>query len=502
MRQLILFSLIYFNFGSFQLKAQTAEFGEQPNGTITDEQLLRVLPPAKSQYESSEDKPAVSNPVVNNQGVSDVETPEEISNNESENNIENNREPSSVSSQKQSQKRSANSGMSAITTSSSTSSSNFSSSGAINGGNSALVEKVYHAQIKAGNGTFAKKKMIEEAITKTSESLVLDMIGAARYEKSKNEIHNKVFKQTARFIPVMKTSELTKDAEGNFLLAVTMQVSVKALESILKDQGLLYELEATPIILPLITFVDQVQNKSFRWWRTVRDLDQNQQYNYLEKILQKNFSDQGFFVERPNNTGLQLLLPSVFDKDSFTSEDWVSLAQVYKVAALIEGDIRIVTPPSSDSELIGIEVQLLARQISSGKVFAELYRKSQWDKKDFWNQKKVQQWVDSTFKDLALQVKESWQRGSLSSSVLKLIVKGGLPISRFQKFKDQIQSQSRSIRQIRERVISSDELIFDIDVTDNSGDLSGQLQTVVFDDQKFQLMASNSGSITLVKSPK
>jgi hypothetical protein len=366
---------------------------------------------------------------------------------------------------------------------------------------SGLVERVYHAQMKSDSANSAKKKMIEEAIAKTSEAVIQEIIGPVRFQKSKNDIQNKLMKQTGRFIPVMKTGEIGKDAEGNFTLAVTMQVSLKTLELILKEQGLLYEMEATPIILPMVNYIDQVQNKSYRWWRSIRDADQGQQYSNLEKYLQRSFGEQGFYVERPNGTGLELLRPSVFDKDNFTPEDWTQLAQLYKVSAFIEGDIRVVVPPGT-SDSMGLEIQLLARQVSTGKVLAELYRKGQWDKRDFWNQKRVQQWVDSTFKDLAVQVKESWQRGTFSSSVLKLIVKGGLPLSRFQKFKDQIQSQSRLVRQIRERVIGADELVFDIDVTGNTSDLSSQLQTVIFDDQKFQLFAADAGSITLSKGPR
>lgn len=369
------------------------------------------------------------------------------------------------------------------------------------GTSSGYLEKVYHAQIKSENANLAKKKMIEEAINKTSEALVLEIIGPDRYQKAKSEIQSKVLKQTARFIPVMKTSDVVKDAEGNFSLAVTMQVSVKNLEAILKEQGLLYELEATPIILPVVNYVDQVQGKSYRWWRSARDVELAGHYNNLEKYLQRNFSEQGFFLERPNGTGLDLLRPPQFDKDTFTNEDWVQLAQLYKVSAVIEGEIRVLIPQGTkDSQ--SLEIQLTARQVNTGKVLAELLRKGQWDNRDFWNQKRVQQWVDGTFKDLAMQVKESWQRGTFSSTVLKLIVKGGIPLSRFQKFKDQIQSQSRLIRQIREREISATELVFDIDVTGNSSDLSSQLQMVSFEDQKFQLQVADSYSITLAKVAK
>jgi hypothetical protein len=369
------------------------------------------------------------------------------------------------------------------------------------GSTAGYVEKVYHAQIKAENGNVAKKKMLDEAMSKTSEALVQEIIGPDRYQKFKNEIQNKILKQTARFIPVLKTTDIKQEADGQFSLDVTMQVSLKNLEAILKEQGLLYEMESTPIILPVVHYIDQVQGKSFRWWRSMRDADLNGHYNNLERYLQKNFVEQGFFVERPNGTGLDLLRPALFDKDSFTNEDWLQLAQLYKVSAIIEGEIRVLMPQGvTDNQ--GIEIRLLARQINTGKVLAELLRKGQWDSRDFWNQKRVQQWLDSTFKDLAVQVKESWQRGTFSSSVLKLIVKGGMPLTRFQKFKEQVQSQSRSIRQIRERVISAEELVFDIDVTGNTSDLSTQLQMVSFDDQKFQLQVTDSSSITLAKIAK
>jgi hypothetical protein len=462
--------------------AQTLQLGEQPNGTNADEDLLKDFA-SKPLPKKVPNTPESIESIGAREGTAKDGTAKEKATKE-----ESLREPSSVSPPP------------SKTSTGNKATSVFSPSVAV-ANVSGFVEKIYQAQTKSDNPNAAKKRMIDEAIAKTSEALILELIGPARYAKSKNEIQNKVIKQTARFIPVMKTNELSKDNEGNFVLTVTMQVSVRNLETILKEQGLLYEMETTPIILPLVNYLDQVQGKTYRWWRSVRDNELNQQYSNLEKYLQRNFVDQGFYVERPNATGLELLRPIIFDKDSFTPENWTQLAQLYKVSALIEGEIRVVNPQGT-SESMGIEIQLLARQIATGKVLAELYRKGQWDKRDFWNQKRVQQWVDGTFKDLAVQVKESWQRGTFSSSVLKLIVKGGLPLIRFQKFKEQIQSQSRSIRQIRERVIGNDELVFDIDVTGNSSDLSGQLQSVVFDDQKFQLFATDAYSITLTKSPK
>lgn len=370
---------------------------------------------------------------------------------------------------------------------------------------SGLHEKIYQAQVKMDSPTQARKKMMDEAIAKTSEAMIQEIIGPVRFQKSKNQINDKIIKFSGRFIPVMKTGDLIKDPEGNYNLTITMNVNTKTLESMLKDNGLLYETEATPLILPVVSFVDKIQDRSFRWWKSATPgnpdlLQQNVQIQYLnlEKLLQQNFMDQGFYLERPEASALSFLQTNQRNKDSLSNEDWVQLSNLFKASAIIDGEVRVV--PGVNSGEVQLEIQMSARQVTTGRVLAELYRKSTWDQStvDIWAQKKVHQWVDGTLKDLSQQVKDAWQKGTFSSSVLRLVVRGGLPLSRYQKFKEQIQSQSKSIRQIRERIIGTDEIIFEIDVNGSIAEISNQLQQVNLEDLHFQLAAQDTQSLTLV----
>ncbi len=355
---------------------------------------------------------------------------------------------------------------------------------------SGLIEKIYVAQIQGESPSQSKKKMTDEAIAKTAESLIADLVGAEQIQKNKTAYQDKIIKNSGRFIPLIKTNEISKDQNGNYNLTITLNANLKVLESMLKENGLFYVNESMPQILPLMGYLDLSQGQSFKWWKeNSKDPElrlYENQYLMMEKLFIQSFSEQGFKVQRPENYGLSIIPQDLAQKDQLTNEDLVRFSLLFKSPVIVEGEIRkiLISQNSNSNSIRGnsyqLEINLNARQAVSGRVLAELVRKSNWENVigDVWSHKKVQQWVNGIMKDLSSQVKEAWQRGTLATTTIKLVVKGGVSPMFSQKFKETILNQSKFVRQIRERLISFEETIYEIDISGSYVDVANPLQTI------------------------
>jgi hypothetical protein len=220
---------------------------------------------------------------------------------------------------------------------------------------SGLLEKIYVAQMQGDSPSQAKKKMTDEAITKTAESIIADMVGAEQIQKNKLAYQEKIIKNSSRFIPLIKTNEISKDQNGFYNLTITLNANLKVLENMLKDNGLFYVNDSMPQILPLVSYLDLSQGQSFKWWKeNSKDPElryYENQYLIMEKIFIQNFSDQGFKVQHPENNGSSLIPQDLAQKDQMTHEDLVRFSLLFKSPVIVEGEVRktILTQNSNAS---------------------------------------------------------------------------------------------------------------------------------------------------------
>lgn len=350
-----------------------------------------------------------------------------------------------------------------------------------------VEEKNYEGVSKVEGTSLARRKIIEEATLKISEEMVQSIIGDVRFKKNKSVIAAKIFKQASRYIPVIKTGDMVKTEDGQ-KLTVTLQVNSKVLEMMLQEQGLLYDNETSPMIMPFLVIDDQPNRDGFRWWRARNSLRMQAMNDYLEKQMQNAFFSSGFFIQRPEASQLQMMVPTALQQDFLSPEQIQSLSKRWNVPITLVGDMLMRADTSSDEDII-IELRLMVTQVSSGRVLAQLSRQSKLPKSETlgaMNLKKNFSFVVQAFKDLTQQMQEAWQKGFLSSTLVQLEVQGPLTLGKYDLFKSALKTSNRSIRQVKERLITSKSVNFELEINGSVNDLVSGFKPVSTGDRTYK----------------
>lgn len=366
-----------------------------------------------------------------------------------------------------------------------------------------VEEKTYEGVSKAESPSLARKKLIEEATTKISEEAVQSIIGEARFKKNKSIINDKILKQSSRYIPVIKTGDLIKLTEGH-KLAVTLQVNSKVLELMLQEQGLLYDNETSPMMIPFVVIEDQISGDSFRWWRSKNSSRMQAMNDYLEKQIQNSFFSAGFFVQKPMASQMQLMIPSAFQQESLAPDQIQSLAKRWNIPITLIGDLSIKKAERSTGTAV-IELRLMLTQVSSGRILAQLNRQSKLAKNEtveLANLRKQLGFVTQALKDLSLQLQEAWQKGALSSTLVQLEVQGPLGLSKYELFKNSLKATNRSIRQVKERLITGQSVFFELEINGSVQDLVSGFKPVNAGDQIYKFKGVDAANGKLLLAPE
>lgn len=366
-----------------------------------------------------------------------------------------------------------------------------------------VEEKTYEGVSKAESPSLARKKLIEEATTKISEEAVQSIIGEARFKKNKSIINDKILKQSSRYIPVIKTGDLIKLTEGH-KLAVTLQVNSKVLELMLQEQGLLYDNETSPMMIPFVVIEDQISGDSFRWWRSKNSSRMQAMNDYLEKQIQNSFFSSGFFVQKPMASQMQLMIPSAFQQESLAPDQIQSLAKRWNIPITLVGDLSIKKAERSTDTAV-IELRLMLTQVSSGRILAQLNRQSKLAKNEtveLANLRKQLGFVTQALKDLSLQLQEAWQKGALSSTLVQLEVQGPLGLGKYELFKNSLKATNRSIRQVKERLITGQSVFFELEINGSVQDLVSGFKPVNAGDQIYKFKGVDAANGKLLLAPE
>jgi hypothetical protein len=360
-----------------------------------------------------------------------------------------------------------------------------------------FIEKTIDGVSESENGTLARKEIIESATEKITTDMLRELLGEAKFNKNRALLNSKIFKNSGRFIPVIKTGDLIK-AEKGYKLSVFLQVNTKTLEAMLLENGLLYEFDSLPSILPMISIHDLVREKKVIWWTGVKDDVLKNFALQTERLGQKAFWSQGFFVERPlsGNMGLFLASEGLAEKGSSFIQ---AVAQKTHSQVVITGDILIRNAEISDHFII--EIKLTAVQVANDRVLAEAIRTINTERGSIdsvLNRKIITQ-MDPVFRELASQLLETWKRGTFGATIARLQVRGALPITKYEAFKEAVLQKSKQVRQISERSISSEESVFEMTLSGPLDQVAGQLKTLSIPGTVFNLSEIKENLIVLQK---
>lgn len=187
-----------------------------------------------------------------------------------------------------------------------------------------MLEKTLSGSSTAANPVEARRQILDETSLKLTEELARELLGEERFRKHQSVISGKVAKASGRYIPFTKPGALGKNGDGSYSMSVTMKASVASLRQVLQEAGLLNENTTSPILLPVVSFVDRVNSKTERWWLEedrggspfLRTLQKR-----FETALRKNFRKGGFHVWKPQGAVLTRAVPEALRGESPSPAD-------------------------------------------------------------------------------------------------------------------------------------------------------------------------------------
>ncbi|MEZ0391491.1 MAG: hypothetical protein ACAH59_04700 [Pseudobdellovibrionaceae bacterium] len=330
-----------------------------------------------------------------------------------------------------------------------------------------FLERTYEGRSKEKNPLAARQEILNQAIEKTSEEMIKEIIGDAKYARNKSLIQSKIIKNSARYIPFSKPGEIENLQPEGFKMTAILKVSLDDLQALLLENGLFYESDSTPIVLPAIRFLDRVNSKSFAWWAET-DISQKafllKQGRNLENVLKSAFLKHNFYSLKPQSLKYSDFLPSSAKSESVRNDNWQGLAQKLGAQVLLDGEVEI-SKSQERSDAYSISLQLTATQLVNSRVIAEVSRKFETESGAFEAvvDRKLKEVVEATSQDLASQMFEAWQKGALGASLYRLTLRGRLPMTQQEAFKEALKNKVREVKNVRERLISTDSIVYEID---------------------------------------
>lgn len=313
--------------------------------------------------------------------------------------------------------------------------------------------------------TPSREQIFKDISLKVSREYVRQILGDAKFERSQKTIITRIYSQADRFIPLMRNSLFEPAGEGKLSSTITMRLSVKDLKQLLLKEGLLSTNEGTPTVVAFISINDRVNAKSHRWWLPDPMSNVGSLLEYSQrtsKILKDEFNERGFFVADPQTRNLKDLIPPVFLNDSYKVEDLSFLGEYLGYEIVVSG--KIVFAKSIDnSNGYKISVDIQAIQSTNGQSIAEVARQFEVKGGAFeWAvQNNFANVIIETSKELASQVQEVWQKGTLGSDFLRLVLNGDVEYRELENFKNEI-TKVPEVKLLRERLFERGSITFEV----------------------------------------
>jgi len=333
-----------------------------------------------------------------------------------------------------------------------------------------LVERVVEVQTSEANPAVARPQLMNQAAEKVSEDLIKEIIGEAKFSRNRALIQAKIMKRSASFLPFSKAGELTPQENNlGFKMNVTTRANVDDLQKLLLENGLFYDTEATPTVLPVVKWVDRLHSQQFGWWMSHAEDDVgkaslSKQSRALESALQTAFLKSGFYAIRPQALRYRDLLSPGDQSETVAPDSLTSWSQVWSAPVILQGQVQL-SSASGRSDAVLIDVRLTALQTTNGRIVAQVGRQFETESGAFENvvDKKLKEVFETLPTDLANQLLEAWKQGAINSQLYQIKVLGRLNIPAQEAFKEALREKVREVKSVRERLIAGDEIIYEID---------------------------------------
>jgi len=360
-----------------------------------------------------------------------------------------------------------------------------------------LLEKSISLSVGDINPASAKRSLQESAVNRISEELIRDVIGEDRFQKNRKKIEQKVIRQFQRYIPVVKVADFVVEG-ANSRANVQLKLSLRELNILLQDNGLLAESEGAGVILPMISIVDRVNSKFYYWWQGSLRQDQAYWVNFskwLEGVWRNVFFKNNFYVIKPIENRLYQQIPAQYQHDRLSISDFNFFTKTFNAPLVIDGQVIIEGGTHSGTYKIELRFNLL--QVATGRLVANVVRRFETEVGTLEQviDRRIRDGIEGVAQDLSLQAKDMWQRGGVSARRHKLVLNGRLGIQQIELIKEVIRQNIAQTKKMSEHFIQSEEVQWDIETNLGPQELASKIDLLKFPNIELKRVSVNNSTL-------
>lgn len=352
------------------------------------------------------------------------------------------------------------------------------------GAGAATIERSVDVTTKEKNPATARRVLVDQAQSQAIEDLVRETLGPERFQKNRAAIQSKVLRLSSRLIPFSKAGNLEPTADGGFKMSVQVRVNVDDLDQLLINQGLYFESDVPPLILPLVAWSDRAGSEQFAWWTAGAGQGLANWNVEFEQIARREFLKEGFFTLAPQ----QFRFHEAFTEGGFKlgASDIQKLSGQRQSQVVILGEIQVLEGGATGREL---EIKLNTLHVPRNRVLGQVGRRVPLEKnvKVGIVSNRLRDVFETVAKDLANQTIEAWQRGAIQSNNYRITIAGSLSPAQIEGFRDGFRAKVREVKTLRERLIHSTAAVFEMDSPVAPKDLAQRVAEIPVKDAKMVL---------------
>ncbi|HVK61955.1 MAG TPA: hypothetical protein VM432_10410, partial [Bdellovibrionales bacterium] len=219
----------------------------------------------------------------------------------------------------------------------------------------------------------ASREITAWAQSTTAREQVIEVLGDSRYQKRRNEIEEKIVKQSSKFMPFVNPGAPTQAPDRTFKMPVTLKVSMPSLRRLVLESGLLNESGAPTSIAPMVALTDRRKGQSVRWWLGASTDSTMKELNDLNSEILKSvvgrLSAKGFYVAKPD--AKESVLPDTLRSERPQGETLSGISKQLGTPLVLRGDVRIGSARENSDAIAG-SIAFEVVHAVSGRVVADV----------------------------------------------------------------------------------------------------------------------------------
>ncbi len=353
---------------------------------------------------------------------------------------------------------------------------------------------------KADSPAEASREIQAKAMADTAREQVIEIIGDKKYQKNKQLVETKIVRESARFIPFTQPGPLEQNADG-YKMSLELKLSLASLKKMIQNTGLLYDSEAVTAMVPMVGFIDRVHALGYRWW--TGEKDDSKKFlitlsHSFHQTLYNEMGKQGFYVVQPQTAAVAQLIPEAYRGERPRPEDLKYFGDLFLAPLVLRGEVRFKASHENQGAYQAA-IKLAVFQVSNGRSIAEVVRTYDTDAGSFETvlRPKMQLAFSEVTKEIAAQVLEAYQKGTLGANLMQLSVRGRLNPKQLNEFKTSVLKSVKEIKSLRERLFEPGKVTFEVDYAGQPTQFVERFKSVEIPGFTTKLADSSSKAVSL-----